>query len=417
MNSKTLIAFLAVLSLTGISLFITITWVSYSAQTERSVPIMEYHQPSLLYGMSIDNRFVIEETIKKNELLGDILYQYNVPAKLIHQIANLPRHIFDVRKVATNKKYTLICEQDSLMRAKALVYEPNALDYVVMTFGDTLSVDICKRDITIVEKGISGIIRSTLSETIEEMHITHELTNKFVDIFAWQVDFQRLQVGDAFKLLYEEIQVEGKPVGIEKINGIYFQHFGTHYYAYPFDQAEGKSMRKALLKYPIEFTRISSRYNLNRFHPVQKRWKAHLGTDFAAPTGTPIRSVGDGLIEEAQYKSNNGNYVKIRHNATYTTQYLHMSRIAQGVHKGTRVRQGQLIGYVGSTGLATGAHLCYRFWKNGVQVDALKIDLPPSQPVKEEKLIEFNIVASMLKAKLDLIVLPREKTVLAASVF
>jgi murein DD-endopeptidase MepM/ murein hydrolase activator NlpD len=389
------------------------------------MPLVQHYQPTLLYGIVVDNKVVIEERIKKNELLGDILYQYNVPAKLVHQISALPRHIFDVRKVAPNKKYTIICDQDSLMRAKFLVYEPNAVDYIILKFGDTLSVDVCQRDISIVEKGISGVIRSSLSETIEEMHITHELTNKFVDIFAWVVDFQRLQVGDKFKLLYEEIQVEGQPVGIEKINGIYFQHVGTDYYAYPFDQGEGldyfdeegKSLRKALLKYPIEFTRISSRYNLNRFHPVQKRWKAHLGTDFAAPTGTPIRSVGDGLVEEAQYKSNNGNYVKIRHNGTYTTQYLHMSRIAQGVRAGTRVKQGQLIGYVGSTGLATGAHLCYRFWRNGVQVDALRIELPPSQPIRAEKQPEYEQVISSLKAKLDQIALPQEQTTVTASVF
>ncbi len=389
------------------------------------IPLVEHIEPALLYGMPIDNKIVIEEKIKKNELLGDILYQYNVPAKLVNQVANLPRHVFDVRKVAPNKKYTLICEQDSLMRASALIYEQNDIDYVILKFGDSLSVDVCQREVTVVEKGVSGMIRSSLSETIEEMGITHELTNKFVDIFAWQVDFQRLQVGDQFKLLYEEIQVEGKPVGIEKINGIYFQHFGHDYYAYPYDQGEGldyfdeegKSLRKALLKYPIEFTRISSRYNLNRFHPVQKRWKAHLGTDFAAPKGTPIRSVGDGLIEEAQYKSNNGNYVKVRHNGTYTTQYLHMSRIAEGVRAGTRVRQGQVIGYVGSTGLATGDHLCYRFWKNGVQVDALRVELPPSQPIRQDHVAPYGEVVNTLKAKLDAIALPQAVNTATASIF
>jgi len=389
------------------------------------IPLIEQHQPTLLYGLPIDNKIVIEEKIKKNELLGDILFQYNVPAKLVHQMASLPRHIFDVRKIAANKKYTLICDQDSVMRATALVYEPNAIDYIIMKFGDTLTVDVCQREISIVEKGVSGTIRSSLSETIEEMGITHELTNKFVDIFAWVVDFQRLHVGDEFKILFEEIQVEGQTVGIEKINGIYFKHVGSEYYAYPFDQGEGldyfdeegKSLRKALLKYPIEFTRISSRYNLKRFHPVQKRFKAHLGTDFAAPTGTPIRTVGDGLVEEAQYKSNNGNYVKIRHNGTYTTQYLHMSRIAQGVRAGTRVKQGQVIGYVGSTGLATGPHLCYRFWRNGVQVDALRVELPPSQPIKQEKLADFNEVVKTLKAKLDQIESPNQLVVTTASVF
>jgi murein DD-endopeptidase MepM/ murein hydrolase activator NlpD len=368
-------------------------------------------EPNVLYGMVVDNYTVIEDKIKRNEVLGDILEAYNVPANIIHQVSQLSRNVFDVRKIAPNKKYTLICSQDSLKTAKALVYEPNPIDYIVFRFEDTLWVDVCKRDVVILEKNVVGEIKSNLSETIEDLGISHELTNKFVDIFGWQVDFQRLQKGDKFKLIYEEAQVEGVSVGIKQINGIYFEHAGSPYYAFPFDQGEGvdyfdeegKSLRKALLKYPIEFTRISSRYNLNRFHPVQKRWKAHLGTDFAAPTGTPIRSVGDGIIEEAQYKSNNGNYVKVRHNGTYTTQYLHMSRIAEGVRAGTRIRQGQTIGYVGSTGLATGPHLCYRFWKNGVQVDALRVELPPSQPVKKDQMEAFDKVKVELTKKLEAI--------------
>jgi murein DD-endopeptidase MepM/ murein hydrolase activator NlpD len=256
---------------------------------------------------------------------------------------------------------------------------------------------------------------------LDEMGISHELTNKFVDIFGWQVDFQRLQKGDKFKLIYEEKQVDGKYVGVNKINAIYFEHFNHAYYAIPFDQgegisffnADGKSLRKALLRYPIEFTRISSRYTQSRFHPVTKVWKAHLGTDFAAPTGTPIRAVGDGTVEEAQYKSNNGNYVKIRHNSTYTTQYLHMSRIAPGVRAGTRVTQGQTIGYVGSTGLATGPHLCYRFWKNGVQVDALAVDLPPSEPIKKENLEAFELTKREIMDKLDAIQFPDQSDPMA----
>ena len=368
-------------------------------------------EPNVLYGMVVDNHVVIEDKIKRNERLGDILETYHVPAKFIHQLSQISRSVFDVRKIVPNKKYTLICNSDSLKTAKALVYEPNLIDYIIFHFDDSLSVDVCQREVVVVEKSIAGEIRSNLSETIEEMGISHELTNKFVDIFAWQVDFQRLQKGDKFKLIYEETQVEGQSVGIRSINAIYFEHYSNPYYAFPFNQGEGtdyfdedgKSLRKALLKYPIEFTRISSRYTQNRFHPVQKRWKAHLGTDFAAPTGTPIRSVGDGTVEEAQYKSNNGNYVKIRHNGTYTTQYLHMSRIADGVRSGTRVRQGQTIGYVGSTGLATGPHLCYRFWKNGVQVDALRAELPPSQPIYKENLESFEKVKVDLKQKLDAI--------------
>lgn len=387
-----------------------------------STYVAEVREPNLIYGMVVDNYTVIEDKIKRNERLGDILEAYNVPANIIHQVSQLSRNVFDVRKIAPNKKYTLICNQDSLKTAKVLVYEPNLIDYIVFRFEDTLWVDVCKKDVVILEKSIAGEIRSNLSETIEELGISHELTNKFVDIFGWQVDFQRLQKGDKFKLIYEEAQVEGVSVGIKQINGIYFEHSGSPYYAFPFDQGEGvdyfdeegNSLRKALLKYPIEFTRISSRYTMNRFHPVQKRWKAHLGTDFAAPTGTPIRSVGDGIIEEAQYKSNNGNYVKIRHNGTYTTQYLHMSRIAEGVRAGTKVRQGQTIGFVGSTGLATGPHLCYRFWRNGVQVDALRVELPPSQPVNKDHLDEFGKVKSELTKKLEVIPFPIQQEPIAS---
>lgn len=371
--------------------------------------VIELKEPKVLYGMVVDDYQIVEDKIKRNQSLGKILEEYNVPANIIHQVSQLSRNIFDVRKIAPDKKYTLLCEQDSNRTAKVFVYEPNPIDYIVFRFEDTLWVDVCKRDVIIQEKAVTGEIKSNLSETIEELGISHELTNKFVDIFGWQVDFARLQKGDKFKLIYEEATVEGVSVGIKQINAIYFEHSSSSYYAFPFDQGEGvdyydnegKSLRKALLKYPIEFTRISSRFNLNRFHPVQKRYKPHLGTDFAAPAGTPIRSVGEGIVEEAQYKSNNGNYVKIRHNGTYTTQYLHMSRIAPNVKAGTRVHQGQTIGYVGSTGLATGPHLCYRFWRNGVQVDALRVDLPASEPVKKENMDSFTRMKDELTQKLN----------------
>lgn len=378
----------------------------------------EIKEPKMLYGMVLqDDHVVIEDKIKRNQFLGDILHEYNVPANLIHQVSQLSRKIFDPRKITPNKKYTLICNQDSLTQAKAFVYEPNAVDYIILRFEDSLFVDVGQREVTTIEKSVSGVINSNLSSTMEALGMPADLTNRFVDIFGWQVDFQRLQVGDKFKLIYEEQQVEGVTIGISKINGIYFEHFNQPYYAFPFDQGdgvdyfdeEGKSLRKALLKYPIQFTRISSRYNKNRFHPVQKRWKAHLGTDFAAPRGTPIRSVGDGIVVEARYNSGNGNYVKIRHNATYTTQYLHMSKIASGIQAGMKVKQEQVIGYVGSTGLATGPHLCYRFWKNGVQVDALRVELPASQPVKKDHLASFEMVKGELIGKLNIIPFPEEQ--------
>jgi murein DD-endopeptidase MepM/ murein hydrolase activator NlpD len=386
----------------------------YALKADSARTTIAIKKPIVLYGMVINDLQVVEDYVKKNQRLFDLFETVHVQTKILQQLTTLPKQTFDFRKVGARKKYTLIHENDSLKTARALVYEPNSIDYIIFHLKDSLLVEVCQREVVKVEKSISGRIESSLSETIEEMSISHELTNKFVDIFGWQVDFQRLQKGDQFKLIYEENMVEGKSIGIERVLAIYFEHFGRGEYAFPFDQGDGldyfdedgNSLRKALLKYPIEFTRISSRYNLNRFHPVAKVFRAHLGTDFAAPTGTPIRSVGDGLIEEARYTANNGNYVKIRHNGTYTTGYLHMSKIANGIAGGSRVKQGQTIGYVGSTGLATGPHLCYRFWRNGVQIDALRVELPPSQPIAKEHVQKFTDVKETYNKRLQLIPFP-----------
>ncbi len=375
---------------------------------------IEIKKPQLLYGMIVNDLHIVEDEVKKNQLLIDLFQGTYVPENILRELNLTSRTSFDFRKISAGKKYTLLVKNDSIRTLRAFIYEPNPIDYIIFHLEDSLLIEPCQREVKVQNKNITGIIRSSLSETIEELGISHELTNKFVDIFAWQVDFQRLQRGDNFKLMYEENQVDGKPISIGKITGIFFEHFGNGYYAIPFDQGDGEdyfdeqgnSLRKALLKYPIEFTRISSRYSNNRFHPVAKVFRAHRGTDFAAPTGTPIRTVGDGIIEEAQYKANNGNYVKVRHNSTYTTQYLHMSKIASGIRAGAKVRQGETIGYVGSTGLATGPHLCYRFWKNGVQVDALKIELPPSTPIKNENKEAFHLEAQQLMKQLELIPFP-----------
>lgn len=381
------------------------------------------HLSNTVYGIETEGYLVIEDRVKRNQFLSDIFRQYNVPSHLIRQVSLLPRHVFDVRKIVPDKKLTLICYKDSLRIPKVMIYEPNPVDYVIFRLDDSLSVEVCRREITVAERQISGMIHTSLFQTIAEMGISYELTNKVVDILAWQVDFQRLNRGDEIKIIYEELLTEGKTIGIGAIKGIYFNYGGRPVYAIPFDQGEGtdyfdeegNSIRKAFLKYPIEFTRISSRYSMNRFHPVLKVNRPHLGTDFAAPTGTPVRSVGDGVVEEAGYTSNNGNYVKIRHNSTYTTQYLHLSKIAPGIHRGASVKQGQWIGNVGSTGLATGPHLCYRFWKNGKQVDALKVELPAAMPIKKEYRELFFEQKSKIVDRLDAI--PKATQTFLASTF
>ncbi|HLZ17237.1 MAG TPA: peptidoglycan DD-metalloendopeptidase family protein, partial [Cyclobacteriaceae bacterium] len=318
----------------------------YEARVDSS-RVVKVEKPIMKYGMRINGMEVREGYVKSNQLFTELLAGCFISSQVQLQLQVLPRSVFDFRKIVSKRKYTLILKSDSINSAVAFVYEPSPIEFVVFHLHDSLTVETFHREIKTEEKAVSGTITASLYETIEGLDISHELTNKFVDVFGWQVDFQHLQKGDRFKLIYEENTADGQSIGIGKILGIYFEHFTNGYYAFPFDQGEGidyfdeegNSLRKALLKYPIEFTRISSRYSLNRFHPVVKVFRAHLGTDFAAATGTPIRTVGDGVVLEAQYTANNGNYVKVRHNGTYTTGYLHMSKIASGVVAGARVKQ------------------------------------------------------------------------------
>ncbi len=380
--------------------------------------------PTILYGMVVDSFQVEEHAVKRNQSISDILLAYNVSHQTIFQLANLSKNVFDVRKIAPNKKYTVIYqEEDSFPSAKALVYEPNPEEYVVFNLKDSMKVYVEKKPVTIEERSISGTIQSSLYEEILKNGGTPELVDLVADMYGWQIDFTKIYPGDQFKVLYREKVVDGNAVGIQEIIGAELVHYNNPFLSIAFDQGdgvdyfdeEGKSLRKAFLRYPVKFTRISSRYTAKRYHPVQKRYKAHLGTDYAAPTGTPIYAAGDGVITKALYEKYNGRNVKIRHNGTYSTQYLHMNSIAKGIRAGMKVKQGQLIGYVGKTGLATGPHLCYRFWKNGRQVDAMKVDLPPSEPIKEDYLSNFNRYKGFVKAKLDEIPYPdSEEEVLMA---
>jgi murein DD-endopeptidase MepM/ murein hydrolase activator NlpD len=357
-------------------------------------------EPTLLFGIPADSFEIVQDKVKRHQNLSEILLPFNIDYTTISTLANNSRKVFDVRKIAANKNITLFCDKDSARTARYLVYEPSLTEYVVFNLRDSLSVSLRNKEVTVEEKSIFGTISSSLAQSVADAGGSAALTSMLVDVYAWQIDFFRIQKGDWFKVIYEEKLVDGQPVGVGKILAVQFEHEGRQFQAYYFDQGsgtdyfdeEGNSLRKAFLKAPLNFTRISSRYTPRRFHPVQKRWKAHLGTDYAAPTGTPIQTVGDGVVVEAGYNSGNGNYVKVKHNGTYTTQYLHMSRIAKGMRKGAHVKQGQTIGFVGSTGLATGPHLCFRFWKNGKQVDALKVEIPPSEPIESEHLDTFNQV-------------------------
>lgn len=361
-----------------------------------------------VFGLETDSFMLIKGVVAKNQSLSQILQQYSVGSKAIYDLALASDTVFNVKRIRAGKPFTVFCTKDSLNEAKCFVYESSAVDYVVFDLRDSVHVYKGKRPMRIVQRTMEGTINSSLYQTMMDIGASPMLAVELSEVYAWTIDFYRIQKGDGFKVIYEENMVDDRVVGIRRILAADFVHGGQHNLAYYFKSGdfegyfngEGENLKKAFLQAPLKFSRISSGFNRKRFHPVLKRVKAHLGTDYAAPRGTPILAVGDGTISEAKYKSNNGNYVKMRHNSVYETQYLHMSKIAAGIKPGVRVKQGDVIGYVGSTGLATGPHVCFRFWKNGQQVDHRRQKMPPAEPVSADLMEQFNYQAGQLKGQL-----------------
>jgi murein DD-endopeptidase MepM/ murein hydrolase activator NlpD len=368
----------------------------FSEQKESNADSLSTPKEQFLYGINVTGLNIVEGTVAKNQTLATLLTPFNVPYQIIDELAKKSAEVFDVRRIAADKKFTVITPPNS-SKAHFLIYEPNPAEYVVFNL-DSATIHKAEKPAVTRKREVGGIITSSLYNAMVDKGISPELIDEFADLYGWSVDFQSLQKGDVFKVVFEEKVIEEQVVSISGIHFAYFNHKGEEMHAIPFEQngqltffnQAGESFKKAFLRDPLKYSRISSRYNLNRFHPVQKRYKAHLGTDYAAPTGTEIRSVGDGTVQDASYSAANGNYVKIKHNETYTTQYLHLSKISRDLRRGDRVKQGQVIGYVGSTGLATGPHLCFRFWKNGKQEDWLKETIPPTEPVSQANLAAFT---------------------------
>ena len=344
------------------------------------------------FGLNSNGIRITSGTIKKRQNLGALLRTYGLSSQTIYKIVQQAKGIFNVRSIRSGHSYHFYLEQDSNQVAKYFVYEENPVDYVVFALTSPFHVNIGHRKIKTLTATASGLIESSLYETLNENHIDPALAEELSDVFAWQIDFYHLQKGDQFKILYTKEIVDGHYIGNGVIKAAYFKQAGRAYYAFRFSQGEkidyfdlnGQSLRKAFLKVPLKYSYISSRFSYHRYHPVLHRYMPHLGVDFAAPPGTPVHAVGDGVIEVARYNHYDGNYIKIRHNSEYQTEYLHLSHFARGIRHGKAVKQGQLIGYVGSTGLATGPHLDYRIWKNGREVNPLKIDLPSSDPIQNQ---------------------------------
>ena len=365
------------------------------------------------FGFTLNNFKVINDTIKSGEIFSDILLKNHVDYAKILEIVNTVRDTFNVRTMKAGKPYTLLAKKDSTEQALVFIYQHSKVNYTVIDFRDSIPVAHNKsKPVKTVIKKVSGVIKSNLTQAMEDEGLSPYLSYKMEDIYGWSIDFYRLQKNDKFKLIYEQLYINDTiPVGIGEVKAAFFEHNNKPFYAFKytvdsiskvsdyFDDV-ANTMKRQFLKAPVKVSRISSRYNLNRRIAFYgNKIRAHKGTDYAAPVGTPILTTANGTVIESKYAGGNGNYVKVKHNGTYSTQYLHMSKRA--VKVGQYVKQGDVIGYIGMTGNTSGPHVCYRFWKNGAQVDPLKQKLPASEPMKKESKPAYLKYIAPLKTDLD----------------
>ncbi len=361
------------------------------------------------YGFLKDGSEIKEHRVRKNESLYLILRSLDVSPQTIHDLQEEAKGKFQSNRIRQNQKYYTYLDSET-GKPSRMVFHNSATDYVIFDWQNGISVTKGVKEVRKEVASASGTIKSSLYEALVEQDVNILVANRLSEIFGWQVDFFRLYPGDGFKVIYEKQFVDDKPYGIGDILAAEFIHQGEVYNAYWYDNDgksgyfddQGNSVQKALLKAPFTYShRVSSGFSLNRFHPVLKENRPHYGVDYAAPLGTPVIAVGDGEIIESRFRGANGNIVKIRHNSTYTTAYLHLNGFAKGIKKGVKVRQGQVIGYVGRTGRVTGVHLDYRVYKNDKPMNPLKIKLPPSEGISEQNMDVFKVRISNLKAQLD----------------
>ncbi len=369
-------------------------------------------KPKLVeFGFNMNDYNMVIDTIKSGDTFGSLLEKQNLNGKEVYDIVAKVKDTFDVRSIRKGKPFTILRSKDRTNKIQVFIYQPDKLNFYVIDFRDSIVAHKKARPLTFKTRTIAGALNGSLSETLGNLKVDPALASRIAKIYAWSIDFFKLKKGDKFALKFTERYINDTIYdGVDSLKAAFFEYKGKKVYAFPFApdantkkqqyfDEEGKTLKNFFLKAPLKFVNITSRYTKNRFHPVQKIWKAHNGTDYAAPSGTPIMTTAAGVVEQAGYTTGNGNFVKVKHDRTFSTQYLHMSRIL--VRRGQRVTQGQVIGKVGSTGLATGPHVCYRFWRNGVQVDALRLKLPTSTPMDSRYRQKYMEYMNPLKTELD----------------
>lgn len=388
----------------GIVVFMLLLFIGLNRYYQKIPPlgedlVVKIVEPKMLYGFRADSFHIEEDRVSQNQNLSDILNETGVSGSTIDQLARNSVTVFDLRRMKAGNRYSLLYSKDVSRKPLYLVYENNNVDYYVYSLTGSLLVSAGKHVVTSKRQTSSGRITSSLWSAMKTSNISPLLAVQLSDIYAWTIDFFAIQKGDQFTVIYDEDFVNGESIGLGKIYSASFSQGGIVFYAIRFAQDDGvsyfdqkgNSLRKSFLKAPLKFFHISSRFSNNRMHPILRIVRAHHGVDYAAATGTPVYTIGDGTVTQKSYQATGGgNMVKIRHNSIYETSYMHLSKYAGGLKVGARVRQGEVIGFVGATGLASGPHLDFRVYMGGRPVDPLTIKSPPAEPVKTQNLPEFN---------------------------
>lgn len=361
------------------------------------------------YGIDTTSYRLVKGIVRYNQFLSEIVEDYGVDYSMILEMRKNSGDVFDIRKIKAGNKYTLYVNNDSTGKLDYMVYEDNLKTHYIFDFSHNPTIRETSRPSTLKLKYSSGTIETSLWDAMINNDMHPLLAIELSEMYAWTIDFFGLQKGDSFKVIYEEEYIDTLSIGVYRIIAALFNHAGNEFYAIPLIQdneesyydLNGESLRKAFLKAPLRYSRISSRYSNSRMHPILRIRRPHHGVDYAAPTGTPVHAVGDGKVIMRSYYRGAGRIVKIKHNSVYTTAYMHLSRFGKGIHVGKYVHQGDIIGYVGSTGLSTGPHLDFRFYRNGYAVDPLKVKAPPVEPVSEENKEKFTKISSVIVQLLD----------------
>jgi murein DD-endopeptidase MepM/ murein hydrolase activator NlpD len=362
-----------------------------------------------MYGIPVDSFNIISGRIKRNGFLSSMLLEHGITMEEIDFVIRNSASVFDVRKMRFGNNYTLFCDKDSSARARYLVYDHDPSISYIFSFNDSLKITPYRKDVKRVVRYVSLTIETSLWDAMLAAGLHPMLAMKLSEVFAWTVDFFGLQKGDSFKAIYEEMLIDGKSMDVSRIYGAQFSGSGAVIYAVPFIQdgkesfydGDGNSLRKAFLKAPLQFSRVTSRFSSSRFHPILRIRRPHYGVDYAAPVGTPVLAIGDGRVTQAGNENGSGRIVRIVHNSVYSTAYLHLSRFGAGISPGAYVKQGDIIGYVGSSGLSTGPHLDFRFYRNGSPVDPLSVEAPPVEPVSDANKAKYDKVKTVVLSLLN----------------